>query len=399
MSGAGNAGGGGKGGGPQMPAQPAPGTPGGRAPARVLSERELRDKLTQARAKLLLRHPFFGYLVSNLEDRVGVEWLATAGTDGAKVHWSDAFLSALSDDDTMFVLGHEAMHCALLHLWRRQGRDPRKWNVSCDAAVNDMLLEAGLKSTLPMIRGARGRSAEELYEDFDELVRANSGQDTLDDHEGWTEGKPGDPEQRQRADQWRAALGQARSFGKVPAGLARQLEDVLSPKRDWRDLLRDGLFFPEDYRWVPTDRRFSHVLLPTLTGEVHRVVVAIDTSGSIFGDKLRAFWTELVAILRNNRCEARVLTCDAAIQDEFDELQFDPANVNHLRGGGGTSFVPVFERVEQYMSTGWRPEAVVYLTDLDGSFPSRVPEVRTIWVVEKEDGRKTVPFGEVIVLE
>ena len=66
---------------------------------------------------------------------------------------------------------------------------------------------------------------------------------------------------------------------------------------------------PEWLPQVPTDRRFPQVLLPTLSGEVHRVVVAIDTSGSIFGDKLRSFWTELVAILRNNRCEARVLTC------------------------------------------------------------------------------------------
>jgi predicted metal-dependent peptidase len=238
-----------------------------------------------------------------------------------------------------------------------------------------------------------------VYEDLDALIKSNLPQNTLDDHSPWNDGKPGDPAERNKSDTWKAALQQARSFGRVPAGIARQLEDVLHPKRDWRDLLRDGLFFPEDYQWVPTDRRFNTVLLPTLTGEIHRVVVAIDTSGSIQGAKLAAFWTELVAILRNNRCEARVLTCDAEIQDEFDELQFDPTHVPVLKGGGGTSFVPVFDRVERYVESGWRPEALVYLTDLDGSFPTHAPDLRTLWIVSKEDESKKAPFGEVIVLE
>ena len=370
----------------------------GSAPA-VPGPQAAKDKLMEARVRLLFLYPFFGYLVSNLEDKVGADWLTTAGTDGNAVHWSEAFVNRLSRDDAMFVLAHEAMHCALQHLWRRNGRDERRWNIACDAAVNDMLVEAGLKCTLPSIRGARGRSADEVYEDIEALLKANNAQGTLDDHTGWTEGKQGDTGQRQLADAWKAALSQAKAFGKVPAGVGRHLEAVLHPKRDWRDLLREGLFFPEDYRWTPTDRRFTNVLLPTLTGEVHRVVVAIDTSGSIQGDKLATFWTELVAILRNNRCEARVLTCDAEIQDEWDEVQFDPTAVKLLKGGGGTSFVPVFDRVEKYIAGGWRPEALVYLTDLDGMFPTQLPDLRTIWIVGKDDAHKKAPFGEVIPLE
>lgn len=370
---------------------------GPRAP--VLGEAELRQKLVQARTKLLLTYPFFGYLVANLEDKVGTEWVSTAGTDGQVVHWSKEFLSSLSINDTMFVLAHEAMHCALQHIWRRNGREPESWNLACDATVNDMLIESGLSCSQPLFRGAKGRSAEEVYEDIHTVRKSNQARNTVDDHGGWIEGNPGDPRQRQLSDAWKAALSQVKQYGQVPGALSRHVDALLEPRRDWRDLLREGLFFPEDYQWVPTDRRFSQVILPTLSGQVHRVVVAIDTSGSIRGDELETFWTELLAILRNNRCEARVLACDTDIRNEWDETQFEPAQIGALKGGGGTSFVPVFDRVEEYTTAGWRPEAVVYLTDLDGRFPSREPQVRTIWVVGKDDAHKRPPFGEIIVLE
>jgi predicted metal-dependent peptidase len=359
----------------------------------------LKSKLTQARATLLMRYPFFGYLVTHLEDKTGTEWMQTAGTDGTNLFWSDEFLERIAPQDVVFVMAHEAMHCALQHLWRRGEREPRKWNLACDAAVNDMLLEAGLTTALPMIRGANGRAAEEVYESIEDLIRANGGRGTLDDHGRWIEGKAGDPQWRAASDAWRAALQQAKSYGNVPGGMNRHIDGVLNPRRDWRDLLREGLFSPEDYSWKPTDRRFSQVLLPTLAGEVHRVVIAVDTSGSIQGDKLKSFWAELVAILRNNRCEARVLACDADVQNEWDEAQFDPSLIDQVKGGGGTNFVPVFDRVERYIQQGWRPEAVVYLTDLDGHFPQRAPEVRTLWVVGKDDARKRAPFGEVIPVD
>lgn len=380
-----------------------------------------RERLTEARAKLLLRHPFFGYLVANLEDRV-VETSASeptleapkgaaakppsvdprtresAGTDGTLVLWNKGFVERAPLDDVMFVLAHEALHCALQHPWRRELRDERDWDDASDIVVNDMLLDAGLRTGLPVLRGAKGRSVEKVYEEIAVARKSNPGKENVDSHALWGSDDKADPKERLKADVWRAVIAQAREFGSVPESLAREVTALLEPKRDWRDLLREGLFFPEDYRWTPSDRRFSDVLLPTLAGEVHRVVLAVDTSGSIQGARLEGFWAELVAILRNNRCEARVLACDAAVQNEWDEHEFDPSLVRALQGGGGTSFVPVFERVDEYVRGGWRPEALVYLTDLDGTFPPHAPEYRTLWVVDAADAHKRVPFGDVVAL-
>ena len=57
------------------------------------------------------------------------------------------------------------MHPALHHHVRRSGRDPKRWNVACDYAINPLFVDAGL--TLPegvlLDNRFRGMSAEQIY--------------------------------------------------------------------------------------------------------------------------------------------------------------------------------------------------------------------------------------------
>lgn len=365
----------------------------------------LQQKLVHARAKLLLSYPFFGFLAAHLVDRIRDDLPSqTAGTDGRNIYWHAAFLETLQLPDAVFILAHEVMHCVLMHIWRCGNRDKDAWNVAADAVINDILIAEGLRCSIPGITGANGKSTEELYRDLEALLKANKGKGLLDDHSVWGESpKDGDDNKAKdavTADAWDAIGRTALQQGNAPKGMTRLLDMQLNPKKDWRQLLREGLQIPDDYSWTPCDRRFSHqgIMLPTLTGTTHRVVIAIDSSGSIYGERLNDFWTEVVAILRNNKCEARVLVCDAAIQNEWGETEFNPSLVASLGGGGGTDFVPVFERLNEYIQSGWTPEALVYLTDLDGNFPTEEPGCRVIWVVSPNDEKKPYPFGEAIVV-
>jgi predicted metal-dependent peptidase len=58
-------------------------------------------------------------------------------------------------------------------------------------------------------------------------------------------------------------------------------------------------------------------------------------------------------------------------------------------GGGGTSFSPCFEYIEEQLI---EPQALVF-TDLDGSFPDAAPNHPVLWAATKEN---SAPFGEVI---
>jgi predicted metal-dependent peptidase len=359
---------------------------------------EPQQKLTHARARLLLRLPFFGYLVTNLADIIDGERTRTASTDGRRIYWSPAFLERLELNDVVFVLAHEALHNALGHLWRRDKRSPRLWNLATDMAVNDALREAGLTTRLSGLFGAEQQSAERVYERVEKMANETGALPNpgWDDHGAW---ELSETEARSLDDLWRTHLSQASTFGKTPKDLALEVERRLYPKRDWRAELAEALRLPVDYRWTPPDRRFSQVVLPSLDGERRRVWVALDSSGSVSPEKLSAFFAELRAIVSVGSCEGKVLVCDAKIQAEADLAEFDAEGALTLKGGGGTSFCPVFAYAEEEALAGRAPDALVYLTDLVGEFPARAPLFRVLWAVQPEDAARAHPFGDVIVLE
>src|SRR5690606_8229841 len=97
-----------------------------------------------------------------------------------------------------------------------------------------------------------------------------------DDHALWEALSPA--ERGALRERWRAALSQATSFGKAPAGLLTEVEHLLYPRRDWRQILQEALQVPVDYRAFPPDRRFPGLFLPTLSEERRRIAIALDSS-------------------------------------------------------------------------------------------------------------------------
>ena len=61
-------------------------------------------------------------------------------------------------------------------------------------------------------------------------------------------------------------------------------------------------------------------------------------------------------------------------------------------GGGGTSFLPVFEWAQQQDRP---PGLLVYFTDAQGRFPEQEPAFPVIWLVK---GKTPVPWGQRIQL-
>jgi predicted metal-dependent peptidase len=85
--------------------------------------------------------------------------------------------------------------------------------------------------------------------------------------------------------------------------------------------------------------------------------------------------------------------CDAKVQ-RIDTFGPDEPLTFKSTGGGGTDFRPAFEALEDLDE---QPVAMVYLTDLEGSFPSTDPGIPTLWAVVGDETQ--VPFGEVITLD
>ena len=373
----------------------------------IITDPIAAQKLTAARAQLLINkgQGFFGTLALRLRlvERTDIKTLAV---DGKHMFYNPTFVrEELTDSLTRSAVAHEVMHCALDHMTRLNGRNPKKWNHAGDYAINLILEEAGFEIGKNWLLNKKyaGMSADEIY---------NMLPDPPDGGEAPGPGEPGgaldevlpgiSSESESNAVDWKIATIQAaqmaKQAGNMPGALKRFIEDSAKPKVDWRDQLRHFItqISKDDYSWARPNRRYlaAGLYMPSLYDEsMGDIVVGIDTSGSIDQKTLNAFGAEIKAIAAAVRpANIHVVYCDSEVNhvDRFgqhDELKFE------MHGGGGTAFKPVFDYVEQ---EGLRPEALVYLTDLYGDYTFAAPEYPTLWVCTTD---QKAAFGSTIHIE
>lgn len=364
--------------------------------------------MRKARTALVLQHPFFGALALKLrlEECATIE---TADVDGVTLRFNPAYTDKLSVAERIGLWGHEVMHCAMGHVWRRGARDGNAWNWACDYAVDPIIQSAGLTVPDATINPAwQGWSAEAIYphvpkggdgagapkrKSFGEMRDPQPGP-------GHAAGTPADMAAAEQ--EWKVAAIQAahaaKAAGNLPGALKAMIEDIHAPRLDWRLLLRKFMTARtnSDYRWSPPNRRYLHygLYLPSLRSEgVGRIAVMIDTSGSVSAAELAAFQAELNAILEDVRPEAvHLIQCDARVNDTAEYRPEDLPLRLTFKGRGGTDFRPPFAWLER---EGISPVAAIYLTDLEGPFPAAAPDYPVMWV---STGANHAPWGDVIKL-
>jgi predicted metal-dependent peptidase len=201
--------------------------------------------------------------------------------------------------------------------------------------------------------------------------------------------------------QWKQRLAgaaqTAMQAGKMSGSMSRLVDHLLQPRLPWRMLLARYLTASarDDYSFQRPSRREGGYILPALRSAQVSLVVALDTSGSISDGEMAEFLAEIDAIKGQIRARVTLIACDNQV-DPKGPWTYEPWEEfklpGELGGGGGTSFKPVFEYLDQ---TGIRPDSLVYFTDADGEFPAIDPSYPVIWLVK---GRKTVPWGQRVQL-
>lgn len=370
-------------------------------------------KMAAARTRLILDKPFLGALALRLplveaeSGRCRSTWC-----DGRTLYYNRAYIDSLDVDETRFALSREALHCALLHFYRRGNRERRLWDQACDFAVVPLLIQDGLKPPPDAVYRPEfdGMTAEEIYPLLqDDAAGRAASQPRADGNDEEQRSSQQRFEQGSRpseleilATQWRqrvaAAVQQAVQAGKLSAEMARAVDFYLQPKLPWRSLLAQHLSATarNDYSYSrPSSRRGDPAVFPGLRSDEVDLVVAVDTSGSIHEGEIGRFFAEIDAIKGQIHARVALLCCDAEIGDGYplfyeawDDFDCEP----RVPGGGGTDFRPVFDWIERQDRN---PDSLVYFTDACGEFPPREPPYPTLWLVK---GGRDVPFGARIQL-
>lgn len=204
-----------------------------------------------------------------------------------------------------------------------------------------------------------------------------------------------------------AGMAVAKAQGKLPSALQLVFGEVLQPAVSWKEHIRALLarrVGSGGYSWQKLDRRLivRGIGAPGRTGHGARlIIVGADNSGSIYSDPtLLGKWLGEVGGMMEelNPEEIILIWCDAEVH-EVDEID-SPADIAlvHKRGstgGGGTSFVPVFEWIAE---KGLKPDALVYLTDMMGTFPDEEPAYPVIWGSISDPERYKAPFGDLVFI-
>jgi len=343
------------------------------------------EKIERCGAQMLLKYPWWASLFLNLV-RVETEiHIQTMATDASHLFFNPKFTESLSDRECVGVLMHETAHCALMHCFRRKYREPVRWNIACDKAVNAILEASNVP--LPVNRvpgGPLGALAEELYEHITPEEMSLYCPDLLE--AGLYRDADGSVKPMTEKD-WRDTL--ASSYGLMPANIAQTIKEASAPLKDWKNELARFIHSvrkSDTHTWNRASRRVQG--FPGWNREIEtKIAICIDTSGSTVGPALDAFMNECRAIVELAGVTAVLISADAEVHQVIVPGEPFPTEV---KGGGGTSFIPALEEASKH-----EPNGIVYFTDGCGVYP---PDCAypVLWALTNPH---KVPFGEKILLD
>lgn len=309
-----------------------------------MSDNETKEKfdLNMHTFRLLQQEPFFASLSRRIH-KAPSKHIPTAGvrinpqSAQFEMLYNPDFMASLTDKEKLGVLMHEFYHIIFEHVTTRLPAEgmSMKWNVATDLAINshimDMLPEGGCipsKAGTPFEKYPVGLSAEAYLKliENDEQFKKDDGQGdgqggqgdgdgqdgqgqgsslgdhVLDDHSGW-----GDVDEETKAmakERLKDAMEKAakdassgRGWGSVSADVRKQIMDAITPKIDWRKVLRYFIKTSQRSNKRSTvrrlNRRFPYIHAGRKVTRQAKIAISIDQSGSVSDEMLAAFFAEL----------------------------------------------------------------------------------------------------------
>jgi predicted metal-dependent peptidase len=380
-----------------------------------MNRNEVEQALRMARAYVAERLPWFApalYVARFVLTEACP--FAAAMDEGMRVYFNPRKIAALLTKKgpltaAMPELGwlwyHEIAHGLREHGPRARERNaqPEAWNIAGDLEINDAQLSELTPPPpfAPLLPGTfhlpEGKLAEFYYDRLLEenqqqsqpLTRPDEGSGVHGEKRSWElpDGSPDAPalsEVDQAVVRRTVAeeIQRQKTQGSMPAGWVRWADEVLTPKVDWREVLKrrvrgaivTGTGQRVDYSFHRPHRRtsaYTPFLPPSLHGDfLPRVACVVDTSGSISEPELAQALAEVRAVLESLRAPITIIPCDAVPYEPVKIFtQSDFLTLCHtLPGGGGTNMVAGIEAAVKLQPT---PDTVIVLTDGYTPFPTQ----------------------------
>lgn len=387
------------------------------------------EQFSHGNLVLMLRFPFWGSLLSHMRVFL-TRRVPTASVDSRDRlfinpdFFNTCGISNPTNHSRAFLLAHEVAHPALGIFARLGSRDKLRANIAHDHVINLILKLEDTAWVLPSVLCNEQYSGMAFEEVYDRLPAGAGAHpqfvgDVLTDADlpgegeviaiagnpdvpegGTNHGANGRDEASAARDVWASrltsALLSAKARGMLGAGAERLYQAGTAPIIDWTALFRarlDEVVRVGGLDWGSPSRRScsTGVYSPKEYGLGLDAALYVDTSGSVDARQLGTAFAVIRAAMAYTRGSVRLLEGDAQITSDRKVRSLP----EKFTGGGGTSFVPLFEHLRND-----RPvRLLVIITDTFGTMPAFRPRFPVFWLVHNEAvASASVPFGTLVPL-
>lgn len=330
----------------------------------------------------------------------------------------DFLINELNTSERVAVLKHEILHIVFRHLYRNKKYEKIKfiYNIAADLVVNQYIGEWQLPlnaikiSSFPELKLKENQSLEYYIE---KLINVDSEQlslvvpaDYFESHDTWDEMSNDSSEAEKDIASYKLDkiimdayenAATSKNYGDIPDEIKQAIFKVQSSYKsiiNWRQSLK--IFAQHSMRSnvMLTYKRISKRFNTRPGVKIRRsekLLLAIDTSGSISQKELEVFFNEINQI---HKCGAEIdiVECDAKIQNFYRYTGKYPETV---KGGGGTNFDPVFDFLNK---SKINYDGCIYLTDGYAPQPKIKCRTKLLWVVTSNIKTTHLIHGKIIKL-
>ncbi len=333
---------------------------------------------------LMIREPFYGLFLSGL-NKIMSDSVPTIsiGVDGINpaFYINSNFWNKCTDEEQLGILKHELIHLCFFHpTMRKSFKDYNIFNIAADIEVNqhiDTLPQS--YTTLELLNNIGFKPGKNLGAKvyYEELIKFMEEEDTnafnlraqtCDNHDEWTKyDELSDSEKKLIEEQTDFILKNVashimKSRGTIPAELKTKVNALFEIKPqvfNWKAYFRRAVgnsmrFFTKKTLRKPSKRFDDSAGIKVK--QKHKVLVAIDTSGSLCEKELSEFFSEINHMYKSGTA-ITIIESDARIGKIYDYTGVPDLKIS---GGGGTDFSPV---VEYYNDHKKEYTSLIYFTD------------------------------------
>ena len=382
------------------------------------------ESLSKASKSLMLQEPYYGFFLIML-NKLWSDKIPTACVGKQGINYqlmiNSTFWEELDADKQIGLLKHELLHIAFQHLGIFfQFSDRKLANIAMDCEINQYINKSWLPEggvdidNYPELNLRRKAGCRYYYDKMrqakeDKENNGTSGSPEFDkmldsqgpDHSGWEEFEDvSEMEKSLLERQTQRILKEAKeqtvkTRGTVPG----EIEDIITlseakkAKFNWKKFIRRFTGISTKI-FTKKQRRKYNVRFEDNPGMKvkmrQKMLLAIDTSGSVNNEELEEFMNEIHHIYKSG-VDIEIVQCDTKIRSI---AEYKGKFELEIAGRGGTEFDPVLK----YYMENPKFTSLIYFTDGECS-TSLTPNKNILWVLsERSEMNESLP-GRVIKLE